>query len=141
VGWPRAVFAASTFGGAVVLAVGALIAGDATGRYAAVVMLIGVCGVGVGMGVQLWHLLTHPAVADDEVSLTADAIMRVEDAREVATPTALWSLPVVSLLHTLPGWWIGAWLGFIVLGAVTVWLINARTASSTAVVRHVMSAG
>ena len=90
-GWPRAAFAVTTFAGAVVLAIGALTVQDSTTRYAAVVLLIGLCGVAVGMVVQLRHVLTHPVVADDEVSLTADVIMRVEDAREVAAPTVVWS--------------------------------------------------
>ncbi|MET7426471.1 hypothetical protein [Dactylosporangium sp. NPDC005555] len=140
-GLPRAVFAVATFTAAAVLAASGLTVDDPDGRDAAVVLLIGWCGVAIGMCVQLRHLLTHPAVADDEVPLTADAVMRVEDAREVAAPTALWSLPVVSLLNNTPGWWTVAWLTFVVLGALTLILINLRTAASGTVARHAMSGG
>lgn len=139
VGLPRAVFAGATFAGAVGLAIAALAVGDTTGRYAAVILLIGLCGVAVVTGVQLRHLLTHPAVAYDETSLTADAIMRVEDAREVSMPTVSWCLPTVSLLAAVPGWWTAAWLAFIVLGVVALALITARTAPAGTVVRHAMS--
>ena len=138
-GWPRAAFAATTFAGATALAIGALTMQDSTVRYAAVVLLIGLCGVAVGMVVQLRHILTHPVVADDEVSLTADVIMRVEDARDVAVPTVVWSLPVVSVFSTAFGWWNAAWLIFIVLSVITLTLINARTARSGMVARHVTS--
>jgi hypothetical protein len=39
---------------------------DVAARYATVVPLIGLCGVAVGMLVQLHHVVTHPVVADDE---------------------------------------------------------------------------
>jgi hypothetical protein len=139
-GWPRAAFAVTTFAGAMVLAVGALTMQDSTARYAAVVLLIGLCGVAVGMVVQLRHILTHPVVADDQVSLTADVIMRVEDARDVAVPTVVWSLPVMSVFSTASGWWNAAWLIFVVLSVITLALINARTAPSGMVARHVTSA-
>ncbi|WP_433833658.1 hypothetical protein ACQP2E_19450 [Actinoplanes sp. CA-015351] len=131
-GVPRAVFALVTFAAALVVAIGALPGIEAT------ILLIGLCGVGAGMGVQLRHLLTHPAVADDEVSLTADAVMRVEDARNLAAPTVVWCLPVVSLLAAVPGWWMAAWLAFVVLGTVALIVINARTPSSGTVARRAM---
>ena len=96
-GRPHAAFAVATFAGALVLAVSALPFGDATVRHAAVVLLIALAGVGLGAALQLRQLLARPVVAEDEVSLTADVIMRVEDAREITTPTVLWSLPVVLL--------------------------------------------
>lgn len=139
-GWPRAAFAGATFAGAIVLAIGALTAPDTTARYAAVILLIGLCGIGVGMVVQLRHVLTHPAVADDEVSLTADLIMRIEDAREVAAPSVVWALPTVSVFNTVPGWWNVAWLAFIVTGVVTLALIEARTPRSAAAARQAMAA-
>lgn len=138
-GWPRAAFAVITFGGAVALAIGALSRPDSTARFAAVVLLIGLCGTAVGMLVQLRHTLAHPVVADDEVSLAADVIMRVEDARETAMPTVVWSLPVVSVFSTMPGSWNAAWLAFIVLSVITLALITARTPGSGMVARHVMS--
>ncbi|MGX7674190.1 hypothetical protein [Plantactinospora sp. DSM 117369] len=140
-GWPRAAFAVTTFAGAMALAISALTVPVSAARYAAVVLLIGLCGVAVGMFVQLRHILTHPVVADDEVSLTADVIMRVEDARNVAAPTVVWCLPVVSgVFDTALGWWNAAWPVFIVLGVITLALINAWTARSGMVGRHAMSA-
>lgn len=138
-GLPRAAFAAVTFAGAAVLAAGALSTSDSAARYAAVVLLIGLGGAAFSAVVQLRHVLTHPAVADDEVSLTADVIMRVEDARDAAIPTTVWSLPVVSVFAAVSGWWIAAWLAFIVLSVGALALINARTAHSGAVARHVVS--
>ncbi|GLY93049.1 hypothetical protein [Actinoplanes sp. NBRC 103695] len=91
-GRPRAAFAATTFAGAAALAIGALTLHNSTARYAAVILLIGLCGLAVGVVVQLRHILTHPVVADDEISLTTDVIMRVEDARIGAVPTAVWSV-------------------------------------------------
>ena len=79
-------------------------------------------------------------MADDEVSLTADVIMRVEDAREVAMPTVVWSLPVASVFSTVSGWWIATWLVFIVLSVAALTLVNARTARSGMVARQVTSA-
>ncbi|MFI1379818.1 hypothetical protein [Embleya sp. NPDC020886] len=138
-GGPRAAFAVATFAGATALAIAALTMRDSTARYAALVLLIALCGVAVGMVVQLRHILTHPVVADDEVSLTADLIMRVEDAREVAAPTVVWCLPIASVFDTALGWWNAAWLVFVVLGAGTLALITARTAPSGTVARHATS--
>ncbi|MER7276617.1 hypothetical protein ABT369_19455 [Dactylosporangium sp. NPDC000244] len=142
-GWPRAAFAATTFAGATALAIGTLTLHDSTARYAAVILLIGVCGLAAGVVVQLRHVLTHPVVADDEVSLTADVMMRVDDARAGAAPTAVWSvwsLPVVSVFSTAFGWWNAAWLAFIVLSVIAQALIEARTERSAMVARHVVSA-
>ncbi|MCF1599390.1 hypothetical protein [Streptomyces muensis] len=136
-GRPRAAFATATFMGAALLAIATLATQDSTARYPALVLLIALGGVAVGMIVQLRHVLTHPTVADDEVSLTADVIMRIEDARNVATPTAVWCLPVVSVFATALGWWITAWFAFIALSALTHSLITLRTASSETVARHV----
>ncbi|MEU4091593.1 hypothetical protein [Streptomyces sp. NPDC026673] len=138
-GLPHAAFAVGTFAVAMAMAISALTVRDSASRYAALILLIGLCGVAVGMVVQLRHILTHPVVADDEVSLTADVIMRVEDAREVATPSVVWSLPVVSVFDTALGWWNAAWLVFIVLSAITLALITARTAQSGTVARHATS--
>jgi hypothetical protein len=139
-GPPHASFAVATFAGALALAIGALTVQDSSARYAALVLLIGVCGAAVGTAVQLRHVLTHLAVADDEVSLTADVIMRVEDARNIATPTVVWSLPVVSVFDTPLGWWNAAWLVFIVLSVIALALITARTAQSFTVAQHAMGA-
>ncbi|WP_250034980.1 hypothetical protein [Paractinoplanes maris] len=125
-GVPRAALLAMTYAGAAVLAIAALTVREGAARYAAVILLIGLCGVAAGTAVQLRHVLTHPVVADDEGSLRADFLMRVEDAREVALPTVVWSLPVVSVFDTGLDRWNTGWLVFIVLsvialGLITVW--------------------
>jgi len=142
-GPPRAAFAAATFAGAAVMAIGTLTRPDPTTRYAAVILLIGLCGLAVGIAVQLRHVLTHPVVADDEVSLTADVIMRIEDVRIGAVSTtvwSVWSLPVVSVFGTAFGWWQISWMIFIVLSVAAQALIESRTARISAVARQVMNA-
>ncbi|BEL06346.1 hypothetical protein Q0Z83_045370 [Actinoplanes sichuanensis] len=123
-GVPRAAFLAATYAGGAVLTVASLIGRVGAARYAAVILLIGLCGVAVGTAVQLRHVLTHPVVADDEGSLKADLLMRVEDAREVAVPTVVWSLPVVSVFDAGLDAWNTAWLVFIVLSVVALMLIT-----------------
>ncbi|RCG22444.1 hypothetical protein DQ384_35640 [Sphaerisporangium album] len=139
-GRPYALFASATFAGAAALALSALTVQDSTVRYAAFVLLVGLFGVGAGVALQLRDLLARPVVAEDETSLTADVIMRVEDARELATPTVLWALPVVLLFGSAPGWWNGASLVFVVAGLVTCAAIQARTPPGAAVARRAMSA-
>jgi hypothetical protein len=139
-GRPYAVFAIATFVGALVLGVSALTVQDSTVRYAAVILLLGLLGVGLGVALQLRDLLARPVVAEDEVSLTADVIMRVEDARELATPTVLWGLPVVLLFGSAPGWWNAAALVFVLLGLFANVLIRARTPPSVTMARRAMSA-
>jgi hypothetical protein len=124
-GGPRAALLAITYAGAAVLAVAALTTRDGAARYAAVILLIGLCGVAVGTAVQLRHVLTHPVVADDEGSLRADFLMRVEDAREVAVPTVVWSLPVVSVFDAGLDPWNTGWLAFMVLSVLALVLITA----------------
>ncbi|MCH6161283.1 hypothetical protein [Streptomyces marispadix] len=126
-GRARAAFAVATFAGAMLLAIGALTVLDSTARYAALVLLIGLCGAAVVTVVQLRHVLTHPVVAEDEASLTTDVVMRVEDAREVTTPSLVWCLPVASVLDTVPGWWVFAWCLFVALSAVSLALITVWT--------------
>lgn len=126
-GLPRAAFAVATFAGAMVLAIAAFTVQGSTARYGALVLLIGLCGVAVGTAAQLRHVLTHPVVAEDEVSLTTDSIMRVEDAREITTPTVAWCLPGASVLDAVPGWWVAAWCVFIALSAVSLALITVWT--------------
>ncbi|GAA2284411.1 hypothetical protein GCM10010149_32330 [Nonomuraea roseoviolacea subsp. roseoviolacea] len=137
-GRPFAAFALATFAGALVLAVSALTVQDETVRHAALVLLIGLAGVGAGVVLHLRDLLARPVVAEDEVSLTADVIMRVEDAREIAAPTVLWALPVVLLFGAAPGWWNVASLLFMFVGLAACVAIRARTPSSTTVARRVM---
>jgi L-cystine uptake protein TcyP (sodium:dicarboxylate symporter family) len=140
-GVPLAVFVAVTFAGATAMAVNALTVPEPTARYAGVVLLIGLGGTAVSMIVQLRHALTYPAVADDQVSLAADVIIRVEDARDMTVPSVVWSLPVTSVFAAAPGWWNGAWIAFIALSAVALGLITWRTPRPGAVARQVTNAG
>jgi hypothetical protein len=123
-GVPRATLLAATYAGAAVLAVAALATRDGAARYTAVILLIGLCGVAAGTAAQLRHVLTHPVVTADEDTLKADFLMRVEDAREVGLPTAVWSLPVVSVFDTGLDPWNTGWLIFIVLSVVALVLIT-----------------
>jgi hypothetical protein len=139
-GAPRAALLASIYAGAAVLAIAALTMRDGAARYAAVILLIGLCGVAVGTAVQLRHVLTHPVVADDEDSLRADLLMRVEDAREVALPTVVWSLPVVSVFDTGLDVWNAGWLVFIVLSVIALALITVGDGRSALAAQHGPSA-
>ncbi|WP_035858082.1 hypothetical protein [Cryptosporangium arvum] len=127
-GRARAAFLVTTFAAASTLAVANLIVRDSTARYAAIIQVVGLCGLAVGTALQLRHVLTRPVVADDESSLTADFLMRVEDAREIAVPTAVWSLPVVSVFATGLDSWTYAWLAFIVASVVALAVITVLTA-------------
>ncbi|MBM9623839.1 hypothetical protein ACFQ60_04600 [Streptomyces zhihengii] len=134
VGWravlgrPRAALVAGTFAGAAALTAGALTSADPGVRYGAAVVLIALCGVAAVVLVQLRHVLTRPAVADDEASLTADVILRIEDARETATPTMVWCLPwylpTAAAPGTAFGWWTVSWIVLIVVGAVVLVAAN-----------------
>ncbi|MGW6876107.1 hypothetical protein ACWGHA_27675 [Streptomyces xanthophaeus] len=141
IGLPRAALAVATFAAATALALGALTVGEPGARYAGTVLLIGLCGAAAVMLVQLRHVLTHPAVADDEASLTADALMRIEDAREIAAPTVVWCLPTASVVEAHPGWWNIAWFVCIALGAVTLALITLWTATSGTAARTAAAGG
>ncbi|GIH28681.1 hypothetical protein Aph01nite_69910 [Acrocarpospora phusangensis] len=138
-GQPYAVFAVVTFAGALVLAGSALAVPDPTVRQLAVVLLIGLLGVTAIIAMQLRHLLRRPVVAEDEESLTADVIMRVEDARDLITPGVQWSLPMVLLFGTAPGWWSAAAVAYLLLGLVAFVAIHARTPSSATMARRAMS--
>ncbi|MFC4059019.1 hypothetical protein ACFOWE_11975 [Planomonospora corallina] len=112
---------------------------EPTVRQLAVVVLIGLTGATAVTALQLRHLLRHPVVAEDEESLTADVIMRVEDARELTTPGVQWSLPVV-LFGTAPGWWGVAAAAYLVLSLAACVALRARTPSCAAVARRAVSA-
>lgn len=132
-GLPRAALLVITYAGAAVLTTAALITRDGAARYAPIILLIGLCGVAAGTAVQLRHVLSHPVVADDEGTLRADFLMRVEDAHAVAVPTVVWSLPVVSVFDTGLDPWNAGWLVFIVLSVIALAVAtayNARTALS-----------
>ncbi|MFD9948982.1 hypothetical protein ACFWYW_52680 [Nonomuraea sp. NPDC059023] len=135
-GRPFAVFVVATFAGAMALAASALTVPGPTVQLA-VVVLIGLLGATAITAMQLRHLLRFPVVAEDEESLTADVIMRVEDARELTTPSVQWSLPVV-LFGTAPGWWGAAAFAYIVLSLAACVALHARTASCATVARQVM---
>ncbi|MEU8265575.1 hypothetical protein AB0B89_00290 [Sphaerisporangium sp. NPDC049002] len=137
-GRPYAVFVAATFAGAMVLAGSALAVPDPTVRQLAVVLLIGLLGGTAISAMQLRHLLRRPVVAEDEESLTADVIMRVEDARELTTPSVQWTLPMVLLFGTAPGWWSAAAVAYLLLGVGATIALQARTPSSATVARRVM---
>ncbi|GAA0386249.1 hypothetical protein Acor_26280 [Acrocarpospora corrugata] len=138
-GRPYAIFAVATFAGSMVLAGSALAIPDPTVRQLAVVLLIGLLGATAITAMQLRHLLRHLVVAEDEESLTADVIMRVEDARDLTTPNVQWTLPMVLLFGTAPGWWSIAAVAYLLLGLVALVAIHARTPSSATVARQAMS--
>ncbi|WP_084964052.1 hypothetical protein [Thermoactinospora rubra] len=137
-GRPYAVFAVATFAGAMVLAASALAVPDPTVRQLAVIVLIGLLGATAITAMQLRHLLRFPVVAEDEESLTADVVMRVEDARELTTPNVQWSLPVV-LFGTAPGWWNAAAVAYLVLSLAACVVLHAKTPSIATVARRAMS--
>jgi hypothetical protein len=134
-----AVCAVAVFAGATMLAVSALTVPDSTVRYGAVILLIGLFGVAAGIVVQLRDVLARPVVAEDEDSLTADIIMRVEDARERSAPVAVWSMPTVLLFGDELGWWNVASLVLALGAAVALSLVHARSAPAVAVARDAMS--
>jgi hypothetical protein len=139
IGASHAAFAVAMFAGGAVLAVGALSTPDATARHAAVIVLVALFGIAAGNAVRLRHLLTRPIVAEDEDSLMVDVIMRVEDARTLAAPTAVWSMPAVLLFGTALGWWNAAALVGVVLGVFTFCVLHTRT-GSVAMARHAVGA-
>nr|WP_062341684.1 hypothetical protein [Herbidospora sakaeratensis] len=139
-GRPYAVFAAAVFAGSMVLTGSALALPDETVRRLAVVMLIGLLGASAISALQLRHLIRHPVVAEDEPSLTADVIMRVEDARDLTTPNVQWTLPMILLFGTAPGWWSAAALGYLLVSLGAFILLRAKTPSSTQVARQSVGA-
>ncbi|MFF3441470.1 hypothetical protein [Streptosporangium sp. NPDC002721] len=134
-----AVFVAVTFAGAMVLAGSALAVPDPTVRQLAVVLLIGLLGVTAITAMQLHHLLRRPVVAQDEESLTADVIMRVEDARDRTMPNMQLALPMVLLFGTAPGWWSVAAVAYLLLVPVGFVVLQSRMPPSVTVARRVMS--
>lgn len=139
-GRPYAALVAGTFAGAFALGASALAVGEGTARYAAVVVLVAVVGVGLGETLQLRELLARPVVAEDEASLMADVIMRIEDTRESTMPTVLWSLPMVLLVGFSPGWLNAASFGFVVLGMAAYVAVRFKTPGPAAVAREVVGA-
>jgi hypothetical protein len=138
-GLPYAVFTVATFTGASLLAVSVLPVSDAGLRYGTIVVLIGLAGAGAGVILQLRQVLASPAVAEDEASLTADVIMRVEDARVLVTPSLVWSLPAIFLYGESLGWWNAVSLALVVAGAIALRLIERRTAGVATAARQAMA--
>ncbi|MEV8636669.1 hypothetical protein AB0395_33995 [Streptosporangium sp. NPDC051023] len=138
-GRPYAAFVAATSAGAMALAASALTVPDPTVRQLAVILLIALLGVTAITALQLRHLLRHPVVAQDEESLTADVIMRVEDARELTTPNVQWSLPMVLMFGTAPGWWSAAAVAYLILCTVAYIALRVKTPPSATMARRAMS--
>ncbi|MFV2019225.1 hypothetical protein [Micromonospora sp. LOL_023] len=137
-GRPYAVFTVAAYTGALALAVSVLPVSDPVLRAGAAVVLIGLVGAGAGMIMQLRQVLTSPAVAEDEASLTADVVMRVEDARALVTPSLVWSLPAIFLYGESLGWWNAVAVGLVVAGAVAFGLVQTRTMAVGVTARQAM---
>jgi hypothetical protein len=138
-GRPYAAFTVATFTGALLLAVSVLPVSDSSLRYGAIVVLISLTGAGAGTIMQLRQVLASPAVAEDEASLTADVIMRVEDARALVTPSLVWSLPAIFLYGESLGWWNAVSLALVVAGAIALCLIQIRTTGVGTAARRAMA--
>lgn len=61
-----------------------------------------------------------------------------EDARELTRPSVAWALPMVLLFGSAPAWWNAAALGFVILGLIALFLIQARTPPIATVARQAM---
>ncbi|GAA0588713.1 hypothetical protein [Actinomadura livida] len=138
-GRPYALFTAATFAAAMLLAVSVLPVSDPGLRYGATVVLIGLAGAGTGIVLQVRQVLASPAVAEDEASLTADVIMRVEDARALVTPSLVWSLPAIFLYGESLGWWNAASVALVVAGVIALSLVHHRAAGVATAARRAMA--
>ncbi|GAA1264041.1 hypothetical protein GCM10009677_14760 [Sphaerisporangium rubeum] len=138
-GLPHAAFTAATLAAAFLLATSALTVDDTTVRHAALILMVGLAGVAASLALQLRDLLAGPVVAEDEASLTADVVMRVEDARDLTAPTVPWTLPVVLLFGTAPLWWNVASMALILIGVAVAHIVATRTPSTVTVARQAMS--
>jgi hypothetical protein len=126
-GRPHAIFTVATYSGALLLAVSVLPVADSALRFGAIVVLIGLAGAGASVILQLRQVLAGPAVADDEASLRADVIMRIEDARALVTPSLVWTLPAIFLYGDSLGWWNAVSLVLVVAGVIALCLIQLRS--------------
>jgi hypothetical protein len=138
-GRPYAVLTIATFAGAVLLALSVLPTSDAGLRNGAVLVLVSLAGIGAGLVMQLRQVVASPAVADDEASLTADVIMRVEDARALVTPSLVWSLPAIFLYGESLGWWNAAAIALVVVGAIAFGLVHFRATRAGTAARQAMA--
>ena len=139
VGRPYVVFTVASFTCASLLAVSVLPVPDPDLRAGAIVVLISLAGAGVGIVMQLRQVVTSPAVAQDEASLTADVVMRIEDARALVTPSLVWMMPVIFLYGKSLGWWNVASLALVVAGAGVFCLIQIRTAGAGTAARRAVA--
>ncbi|MFI0354606.1 hypothetical protein [Actinomadura sp. 9N407] len=139
-GRPYAAFTVATFTGASLLAVSVLPLPDPGLRYGAIVVLISLAGTGTGIIMQLRQVLASPAVAQDEASLTADVIMRVEDARALVTPSLVWSMPAIFLYGESLGWWNVVSMALVAAGVIALSLIHNRTTGVGTTARRAMAA-
>lgn len=138
-GRPHVAFTIATFTGAALLAVSVLPVPDPGLRTGAIVVLISLAGTGAGIIMQVRQVLTSPAVAEDEASLTADVIMRVEDARALVTPSLVWSLPATFLYGESLGWWNAVALALVVAGVIAYSLIQVRATGGGTAARQAMA--
>jgi len=136
-GLPYAVFAVAVFAASTVLALSAVTARDSTIRSGAVILLIGLAGVAAGIVVQLHDVLTRPVVAEDEDSLAADVVMRVEDARERVAPSVVWAMPGLLLLGDSLGWWYAAAIILVLAASIAFHLVRTRAAPARVVAGQV----
>jgi hypothetical protein len=137
-GRPHAYFTVATFTGALLLALSVLPVPDPGLRRGTIIVLIGLAGAGVGIIMQLRQVLAGPAVAEDETSLAADVIMRVEDARALVTPGLVWLLPAIFLYGDSLGWWNAVSLALPVVGAIAFSVIQVRTTRVETTARRAM---
>jgi hypothetical protein len=138
-GRPYAVLTVATYAAAVLLAVSVLPISDPGLRNGAILVLISLAGVGAGLIMQLRQVLASPAVADDEASLTADVIMRVEDARALVTPSLVWSLPAIFLYGESLGWWNAVAIALVVVGAIAFGVVHSRATRAGTGARQAMA--
>ncbi|MDG4831814.1 hypothetical protein O7627_21270 [Solwaraspora sp. WMMD1047] len=139
-GRPYAAFTVATYTAALLLTVSVLPIRDPDLRFGAIVVLIGLAAAATSLIMQLRQVLTSPAVAQDEASLTADVVMRVEDARALATPSLVWMLPAIFLYGDELGWWNAVALALVVAGAVTLGLLQSRTIAVGSAARQALVA-
>lgn len=139
-GRPFAIFTVATYAAALLLAVSVLPIADTGLRNGAIVVLVSLAGAGAGLIMQLRQVLASPAVAYDEASLTADFIMRIDDARALATPALVWSMPPIFLYGESFGWWNAVSLALVAVGAIAFSVIQLRSKDIGTAARRAMAA-
>jgi hypothetical protein len=80
--------------------------------------------------------VVHPHTRADDGHRTDELRCR-EDSTALTT---LWSLPVVLMFGSAPGWWNAASIGFVLLGAAAYIVVQVRTPCAAAMARHVVGA-